>query len=160
MPFATPTPPTIGRQEIPQIAGGNWEAGHELFMGKATCSKCHRKKKEGKRVGPDLDNLIHRDYASVLRDIVDPSATISPDAIGYNVVLEDGRTVSGTRVAETDDELHIVPASGELAKLKKSQIEEVKPMKVSPMPAGLEKQLTKVELRDLMTYLLLKTKPN
>lgn len=156
MPFAVPMPPAIKREEIPQIAGGNWEAGQELFMGKANCSKCHVKRKEGNRVGPDLDNLVHRDYASVLRDIVDPSATINPDAIGYHVLLDDGRTVSGTRVAETEDELHIVPASGEVAKLKKSSIEEVSPMKLSPMPAGLEKLLSSDELRDLMTYLLLR----
>ena len=149
----------IQRAEIPEIVDGNWEAGHNLFIGKATCSKCHVKSKEGQRVGPDLDNLVHRDYAGVLRDIVDPNATINPDAIGYNVLLDDGTTVSGTRVAETDDELHIVPASGELAKLKKTNIEEVAPMSVSPMPAGLEKQLTKQELRDLMTYLLLKRNP-
>ena len=156
MPFATPTPPAIQREEIPEIADGDWKAGHDLFVGKANCSKCHMKSKEGNRVGPDLDNLIHRDYAGVLRDVVDPSATINPDAIGYNVLLDDGRTVSGTRVAETEDELHIVPASGVLAKLKKSEIEAVAPMKISPMPAGLDKQLTKNELRDLMTYLLLR----
>ena len=156
MPFATPPKPPIPREEIPQIVGGNWEAGHDLFMGKATCSKCHMKNKEGKRVGPDLDNLVHRDYAGVMRDIADPNAAINPDAIGYNVLLADGRTISGTRVAETDAELHIVPSSGELAKLRKSEIETVTPMKVSPMPTGLDKQLTKDEMRDLMTYLLLR----
>ena len=53
MPFATPPPPSIKRTEIPQIVGGNWKAGHDLFMGKATCSKCHMKNKEGQRVGPE-----------------------------------------------------------------------------------------------------------
>ena len=109
--------------------------------------------------GRNLDNLVHRDYAGVMRDIVDPSATINPDAIGYSVLLADGRAVSGTRIAETDTELHIFPANGEVAKLKKSKIESVTPMKNSPMPAGLEKQLTTDEMRDLMTYLLLRGEP-
>ncbi|MEM7313670.1 MAG: heme-binding protein, partial [Planctomycetota bacterium] len=158
MPFAKPAPPTIKRKNIPQIAGGNWEAGHEIFVGKATCSKCHVKSKEGQRVGPDLDNLIHRDYVGVLNDIINPSATINPDAVGYNVILENGKTVSGTRVADTDDELHIVPSDGKVVRLKKSEISEIQPMKISAMPAGLEKLLSTDELRDLMTFLLL-TKP-
>lgn len=157
LPFAVPAPPAIQRNEIPQIAGGNWETGHSLFTGKATCSKCHVKGKEGQRVGPDLDNLVHRDYASVLRDIVDPSATINPDAVGYSVVLDNGKSISGTRVAETESELHIVPASGDVAKLKKTEISLIEPMKISPMPSGLHKQLSEEELRDLMTFLLLRS---
>ena len=99
------------------------------------------KGKEGVRVGPDLDNLIHRNYASVLKDIVNPSATINPDAVGYSVILNDGKTVSGTRVNETADELHIVPANGEVVRLKKTNIMEITPMKTSAMPKGLEKLL-------------------
>ena len=110
---------------------------------------------EGVRVGPDLDNLIHRDYHSVLKDIVNPSATTNPDAVGYSVLLDNGTVISGARAGETTDELHLVPASGDVAKIKKSRITEIQPMKVSPMPTGPERLLTKQELRDLMTFLLL-----
>ena len=94
MPFAVPTPPAIKREEIPQIAGGNWETGPEAVHGQSELFEVPRQAQGGNRVGPDLDNLVHRDYAGVLRDIVDPSATINPDAIGYHVLLDDGRTVS------------------------------------------------------------------
>jgi hypothetical protein len=50
---------------------------------------------EGVKVGPDLDNLIHSDYASLLKNISDPGAAINPDAVGYIVTLKDGTAVVG-----------------------------------------------------------------
>ena len=40
------------------------------------------------------------------------------------------------------------------AKLKKADISRTEPMTVSLMPPGLDKALSKEQLRDLMTYLL------
>lgn len=154
MDFAEPAPPDELTRNIPEIAGGNYEAGHALFTGKAACANCHQFRGEGQRVGPELGNLIHRDYASVLRDIVEPSAIINPDAIGYVVTLHDKSAVAGTRLAETDAELQIAQPGGAVAKLAKKDIAKVEPMTVSLMPAGLDKTLSADELRDLMTYLL------
>jgi putative heme-binding domain-containing protein len=154
MPFAKPAPPDDLTRDIPEIAGGNWDAGRALFRGKATCANCHQLRGEGVRVGADLGNLIHRDYAGVLRDIADPNAMINPDAVGYTVTLKDGTAVVGTRLAETEEELQIAQPGGAVAKLKKSAIAKTEPMTVSLMPAGLDKVLTKEELRDLMTFLL------
>ena len=158
MPFAKPAPPDDLIVNIPEIAGGNWEAGHALFKGKAACATCHQLRGEGVRVGPDISNLPHRDYASVLKDIIEPSATINPDAVGYTVTLRDGTAVVGTRLAETETELQIAQPGGTVAKLTKSDIAKTEPMTISLMPAGLDKTLTPEELRDLMTYLL-KEKP-
>ena len=49
----------------------------------------------GGTIGPDLSNLIHRDYASVLRDITHPSFAINPDHLSYTVTLNDGRMLDG-----------------------------------------------------------------
>jgi len=154
MPFAKPGAPDVLTRVIPEIAGGNWEAGHVLFTGKAICATCHQLRGEGVRVGPELSNLAQRDYASVLRDIVDPNAMINPDAVGYVVTLRDGTSVVGTRLAETEAELQIAQPGGAVAKLKKSEINKTEPMTVSLMPVGLDKAHTPEELRDLMTFLL------
>lgn len=155
LPFATSGTFAERVRSLPEIAGGNWQAGRELFHGKATCATCHQLRGDGVTVGPDLGNLVHRDYASVLKDIAEPSAAIHPDAVGYVVTMNDGLLVTGTRLAETGAELHIAQPGGAVAKLKKSDISKTDPMTVSLMPAGLEKTLTPEELRDLMTYLLL-----
>ncbi|HEV7402865.1 MAG TPA: c-type cytochrome, partial [Chthoniobacteraceae bacterium] len=154
MDFAEPAPPDDLTRTIPEIAGGNYEAGHALFKGKAACATCHQLRGDGFRVGPELSNLMHRDYASVLRDIAEPNALINPDAIGYTVTMKDASTVVGTRLAETEAELQIAQVGGAVAKLSKKEIAKVEPMTVSLMPAGLDKALTAEELRDLMTYLL------
>lgn len=154
VPFASPAPPDDLTRKIPEIAGGNWDKGRALFNGKATCFTCHQLRGEGFRVGPELGNLMHRDYASVLKDIVAPDAMINPDAVGYVVTLKNNTVVTGTRLAETDEELQIAQPGGMVAKLKKSEITHTQPLPVSLMPTGLDKVLTKEELRDLMTYLL------
>jgi putative heme-binding domain-containing protein len=152
--FAQPAPPDDLTRTIPEIAGGNYEAGHALFKGKAACATCHQLRGDGQRVGPELSNLVHRDYASVLRDIVEPNAIINPDAIGYTVTLKDASIVIGTRLAETEAELQVAQVGGAVSKVPKKDIAKVEPMTVSLMPAGLDKALTTEELRDLMTYLL------
>ena len=102
---------------------------------------------------------MHRDYASVLKDITDPNATINPDAVGYTVTLKDGTAAVGTRLGETDSELQIAQPGGAVAKLRKADIAKTEPMTVSLMPPGLDKALSKEELRDLMTYLLTEPGP-
>jgi putative heme-binding domain-containing protein len=159
MPFAKPAPPDDLTRTIPEIAGGNYEAGRALFKGKAACATCHQLRGEGVRVGADLGNLVHRDYASVLKDIAEPNAMINPDAVGYTVTLKDGTVVVGTRLAETEEELQIAQPGGAIAKLEQSKIAKTEPMSVSLMPAGLDKVLTKEELRDLMTFLLTEPAP-
>jgi putative heme-binding domain-containing protein len=154
MPFAQPAPPDVINRGIPEIAGGDWEAGRVLFGGKALCATCHQLRGIGVRVGPELGNLIHRDYASVLKDIADPNATINPDAVGYTVTRRDGSIVIGTRLAESEEELQIAQPGGAVAKLKKSEIASTEPLPVSLMPPGLDKTLSADELRHLMTYLL------
>ena len=87
------------RRTIPELDGGDWSRGRQLYLSEsALCSKCHSLRGAGGRIGPDLTNLPHRDYQSVLRDIVEPSAAINPDHVGYTLALKDGRVLSGVLV--------------------------------------------------------------
>jgi len=154
MPFATAPKPVAAPEVPPELTGGNWEAGHALFKGKATCFICHQLRGDGSAVGPSLDNLVHRDYASVLRDIADPNAAINPDAAAYTVTMRDGSSAVGVRFAETAEELQIAQPGGQIVKLRKADVATTTPLAMSLMPPGLDKALTAEELRDLMTYLL------
>jgi putative heme-binding domain-containing protein len=154
LPFARPGATDLAPRVLPELAGADWHAGRALFNGKAACATCHELRGEGKAVGPDLSNLVHRDYASVLADIVDPNASINPDAVGYVVTLKDNSTVIGTNVGESALQLHLAQPGGEVAKLRKADIARVEPMTHSLMPPGLERNLTAAELRDLMAFLL------
>jgi putative heme-binding domain-containing protein len=154
LPFAKPAAPDVEKTEIPEIAGADRLAGRALYNGKATCALCHHLRGDGARIGPDLANLVHRDYASVLRDISDPHATINPDAIAYTITRKDGSSATGVRSGETSDELQLGLPGGTIVRIPKSEITKAEPLKTSLMPAGLDKALSPDELRNLMAWLL------
>ncbi len=151
------------RATMPELAGGDRERGRKLFLGEvANCSKCHQVRGEGAKVGPDLSNLVHRDYDSVLRDILEPSAAINPDYLAYTVNLGDGRTFTGIIHADGKDKLTLADGTGKLIEVARKDIDTITPSKVSVMPQDVVKQLKPEQLRDLMTFLLLepaKTEP-
>ncbi|MGI9241555.1 MAG: DUF7133 domain-containing protein, partial [Verrucomicrobiales bacterium] len=139
----------------PEIRGGNWAHGKRLFYGdKALCSSCHQRDGVGTHIGPDLSNLPHRDYASVLRDLRDPSASINPDYPTQEIELDDGKKWIGVPVDQADGTVRIGIASGASLTVKKAQMVAARPIGSSLMPAGLDATLSATELRDLMTFLL------
>jgi putative heme-binding domain-containing protein len=138
----------------PELEGGSWARGYREFFGdKAGCSKCHALYERGGQIGPDLSNLIHRDYPSVLRDITHPSFAINPDYLSYSLVLTDGRTLTGV-VRTVGDTIEVGDANGSVTRVLKSEVDDMQPAAVSTMPDNLVKELGEERLRDLMTFLL------
>jgi putative heme-binding domain-containing protein len=156
MPWVTPTELSDGPPApAAEIAGGDWEAGRRLFFGpKLNCAGCHAIRGEGGKVGPELTNLIHRDYASVLKDIRQPSAAINPDFLSYTVGLEDGRVLTGVLSGSTPDRVTVVGPDARAVTVPRGQASEIVPSKTSVMPEKLLDGLTDPEVRDLMTFLL------
>jgi putative heme-binding domain-containing protein len=140
---------------IPELKGGSWTRGRDVFRSEqAQCTKCHKVRGQGGDIGPDLSNLIHRDYESVLRDLREPSAAINPDYITYVVELKSGRLLTGAVRTLPGDQLVIGDGTGKEIALARSRIESMTPAPVSIMPTGLDKTLGPDKLRDLLTFLL------
>jgi len=140
--------------QIAEIKGGNWGLGRRLFHSESLgCFKCHATGGVGPKIGPDLSNLIHRDYASVLRDILYPSYSINPDYIGHIVALNSGQVLTGV-LRDEGGQLFLGDDKGESTKLERADIDQMKPSQVSVMPVGLHEKMSTDQLRDLMTYLL------
>lgn len=95
VPWARPAGAPAGPAVPAELAGANWGNGRKLYFGTAACFACHNIRGERKAIGPDLGNLIHRDYASVLQDITQPNATLNPDYLSYIVTLADGGSRTG-----------------------------------------------------------------
>ncbi|MEW6158321.1 MAG: ThuA domain-containing protein, partial [Verrucomicrobiota bacterium] len=140
----------------PQLAGGHWERGREIFFGdQVKCAACHIIRGKGGQVGPDLSNLIHKDAASVWRDIAEPSLTINPDHVSFTVILKNGDEMSGLVRSESGDRLRIVNAAQtEGVTVARADVAELRPEALSIMPAGLDQILGPAGMRDLMTFLL------
>ena len=143
-------------RSIPEIAGGNWLHGKRIFFGeRAACSKCHAMGSQGGKAGPDLSNLIYRDYASVMKDITQPNAAINPDHVAYNVGLIDGESFVGILTSSSGAEMKFVDASGKTSSVPTNRIAVIKPSPISLMPEGLLEVLSGQERKDLLTYLLM-----
>jgi putative heme-binding domain-containing protein len=156
LPWAPPhqAPPPLPEEKT-ELAGGDFERGRALFFGeRLKCGTCHRVRGDGGVIGPDLSNLVHRDAASVLRDIKDPNATINPDYVAYNVRLRDGGDITGFVRAQSGDSLRVVGADGKELQVRREEVTDMRPSAVSLMPAGLLDGLMEAQVRDLLTFLL------
>jgi putative heme-binding domain-containing protein len=143
------------RKTFPELTGGDWRRGKEVFFGeKAQCAKCHAMRGHGGWIGPDLSNLVHRDYASVLRDITQPSFAINPDHLAYTVQVDDGRVLTGM-VRTRGDTVVVGDIKGLETVVDRRAIEQMTPTLQSIMPEGIPKVLGDAAMRDLLTFLLM-----
>ncbi|MGI8963304.1 MAG: ThuA domain-containing protein, partial [Thermomicrobiales bacterium] len=139
----------------PSKPDGDWEHGRELFFGEQLqCAICHLVRGEGGIAGPDLSNLIHRDVASVLRDIREPNATLHPDYVVYSVALKDGNILHGFVRSQEEDSLQLFDAAGKETVVARANLESLSPTDLSLMPPGLLEGKTTNDVRDLLTFLL------
>src|SRR5262245_12929192 len=137
----------------PQKPDGDWQHGQELFS-ELQCAKCHRTRGEGGTAGPDLSNLIHRDSASVLRDIREPSATLHPDYVTYQITTKEGETLQGFIRSQAADSLALFDVEGKETTLPRTNIATLRPTELSLMPTGLLDGRKETDVRDLLTFLL------
>lgn len=143
----------IVTKESPELAGGNWARGKKLFYGQAICSSCHSVGGKGQNIGPDLSNLVFRDYKSVLRDIHNPSAAINPDYVAYTVTLKNKKSYIGF-VSYKKDSVLIHDISGHKTALSMKNVASTKALSQSLMPIGLDVMLGSQKMKDLLTFLL------
>jgi putative membrane-bound dehydrogenase-like protein len=130
------------------------DVGRGRTVFRKNCITCHRLENEGQEVGPDLLSALRNKSADqLLDDILDPSKEVDPRYLSYVVVTKKGQTISGLIAAETAASLTL--RRGERAEdtILRSQIEEVQATGKSLMPEGLESQLSKQDLADLIVYL-------
>ncbi len=139
---------------VAELEGGSWGRGRRVFHSEAAgCSKCHAVNGGGATIGPDLGNLVFRDYASVLRDVKNPSFAINPDYIGHIVEMSDGKVLTGV-LQTREGKLWLGDALGKQTEIDRAEIETLKPSQVSVMPQGIVDKLTPEQLKDLLTFLL------
>ena len=118
------------------------------------CSKCHQVNGRGGKIGPDLSNLIFRDYESVRKDIVSPNAALNPDHLAYNIELKNGEAMTGIIQNETPQQIIVADVSGASTIVARSRIASMKVSTLSLMPEGLLDTLSAPDLRDLVAYLM------
>jgi putative heme-binding domain-containing protein len=137
------------------LHGGNARQGRNVFFGtKAACATCHTAGTDGGTIGPDLSKIGSiRSGRDLLEAILFPSASFVRGYEPYVVATRDGQIANGILGRETADAITLVTAARTEIRVPRSAIEEIQPSPVSIMPQGLETQLSRQELSDLIAFL-------
>lgn len=137
-----------------QKLGGDQRRGQAVFNGpNAACSACHRIGYLGGDVGPELTKIGEvRTERDLLEAIVFPSASFVRSYEPTLVTLKGGDQINGLMKHESPEEVHLLTGPGALQRLRRSEIEDLRPGTVSVMPGGLDEQLSRQELADLLRF--------
>jgi putative heme-binding domain-containing protein len=140
----------------PLLSGGDAPRGREVFFGKkAACSTCHTIQSQGGRVGPDLSKIASiRTGRDLLESVVFPSASFARGYEPYLLRTKDGAILDGLIARETADAIYLFTAERTEKRVPRASIEVLQLGKTSIMPQGLDAQLSRDELRDLLAFLV------
>jgi putative heme-binding domain-containing protein len=131
---------------------GDKARGEELF--KKHCSACHKLNGVGHEIGPNLAAMKTRGSEAILTNVLDPNREVNPQFVTYAVVTKEGRVLTGMISAETANSLTLKQAENKEETVLRIDIEELKSTGLSLMPEGLEKNLDKQQLADVIEYLM------
>jgi putative heme-binding domain-containing protein len=135
---------------------GDADLGKQLFANK--CGNCHQLFGEGKKVGPPLDGYERGNLNFWLNAIVDPSLEIREGFQSYQILTTDGRSLNGMIAAQDDATVTLRNAENQLTVVSRDEIDLLRALPTSLMPADVLRDMNDQQLRDLFTYLSLGTK--
>src|SRR5262249_21118807 len=107
----------------------------------------------GHAIGPNLASSPAHDPENLLVHILDPNQYVLPNYIEYVVVDKRGRTYTGIIAAQTATSVTLQREKGVGETILRSDIEEMTSTGRSLMPEGLEKNISKQEMADLVRFL-------
>lgn len=135
------------------LRAGSADSARGKTVFQTHCTPCHKMNGEGGEVGPDLTGVARNDTASLLASIVDPGAVIRLPYLQYAAVTTGGRVVTGIVVSQDEAGVVFVDAKGTHSRLRRNEIDELRPLPTSIMPDDLLKNFKPQEVRDLFAYL-------
>ena len=157
-----PAPGKLDPKKLPSIAElakrvGNADNGKAVMAKSLTsevqCLKCHMVRGQGGSIGPDLSMIGKKGpKESLYESLFTPSKAIADQYLSWKVDSEDGQSVTGLLVGETETTLTIRDANGKDYQFPVKGTERKKQL-TSIMPEGLVATLTEDELVDVVEYL-------
>ena len=130
---------------------GDAAAGRVAFN--KVCAKCHRHSGEGSEIGPDLTGMAAHPKDELLIHILDPSRSVESNFRVYTVVTDEGRVLNGMLASESRTALEFFDAEGKKTTILRDDIDELIGTQQSLMPDGVEKDLNRQELTNLLEFL-------
>jgi putative heme-binding domain-containing protein len=140
---------------LASLPAGDIRRGQAVFNSpKTACLTCHAIGYVGGQVGPDLTNIGQaRTERDLLESVIYPSASFVRSYEPMIVVTKSGDEYSGVVRRDAPDEVLLATGLNTEMRIARPEIGEMRPGAVSIMPAGLDEQLSRQELADLVTFL-------
>jgi putative membrane-bound dehydrogenase-like protein len=137
------------------LKGGDIRRGQAVFnSAKVACVTCHSMGYIGGKVGPDLTSIGQvRTEMDLLESILYPSASFVRSYEPVVVKTKDGEPHTGILRGDNDQGVLLVSGPNLEERIARADIDDMRPGAVSIMPAGLESQLSKQEIADLLAFL-------
>ncbi len=130
---------------------GDVAAGRAVF--KKVCAACHQHGEMGQKIGPNLTGIAVHPKAELLTHIIDPSRSVEGNFRLYNVLTADGKVINGMLAGETRTSITIINSQAKQISVAREDIEELIASRKSVMPEGFEKQISELELTNLLEFL-------
>jgi putative membrane-bound dehydrogenase-like protein len=151
-------PATGDRQQVlkdyADVASMKGDAGRGKAVFEKRCSVCHRLEGVGHEVGPDLAAVVNKSAPYLLQEILDPNRNVDSRYLEYVAQTKSGRTFNGLLAAETATSVTLRAQERKEQVLLRTDIEELTSNGKSLMPEGLEKDVGKQDMADLISYLI------
>jgi len=138
-----------------QSLNGDIRRGQAIFNSpKAACASCHRLGYLGGDLGPDLTSIgTSRTERDLLEAVIYPSASFVRSYEPWIASTKDGEEYGGVLRRDTPDEIILATGPGAETRIPRSQLAEWRLGSLSTMPAGLDEQLSKQDMADLLAFL-------
>lgn len=118
------------------------------------CAVCHKMGQDlGLSFGPDLATLRNRRPENILSDIILPGLSIADGFDLWMAELNNGEKFQGIVASETPSALLFRQAGGQEKSISRQDIKSLKVLNYSAMPSGLENNISKQEMADLIAFI-------
>ena len=161
--IAFPAPGKLDPKNLPPIAElakrkGNADNGKSIMMksmtGETQCMKCHMIRGQGGQIGPDLSMIGKKgSRENLIESMLYPSKAIADQYLSWKLDTEDGQSITGLLIQETETKLTIRDANGKDYNFPVKGTEKKKQL-ISIMPEGLIATLNEDQLIDLVEYMM------
>lgn len=131
---------------------GSYARGKVVF--EAECATCHQLGGDnGYPLGPDLAGIRNRTAESILHDILLPNASIADGYDVWTVETKTAESFSGIIASESPSSMTLRFLDTEDKVLSRDDIKQLKSAPTSLMTTGLEQNIDKEEMGDLLAFL-------
>ena len=134
---------------------GDIRRGQRIFTSpKTACATCHQIGYVGGHLGPNLTSVGSvRTERDLLEAVVYPSASFVRGYEPMILITKSGDQMSGVLRKDAPDEVVLATGPETEARIARADVADLLPGTVSLMPQGLDAQMSKQDLADIITFL-------